>query len=80
MSGLDMQSLHRANWELSGTGMKAEMAFFGRKKPQGLVVLCQLFWIGKWGPLCCTQLSSKVVPVLCVGSWLQKQPLIQVRA
>ena len=32
MSGLDMQSLHRANWELSGTGMKAEMAFFGRKK------------------------------------------------
>ena len=32
MSGLDMKSLHRVNRELSGTGIKAEMAFFSRKK------------------------------------------------
>ena len=34
MSGLDMKSLHRVNRGLSGTGIKAEMAFFSRKKPR----------------------------------------------
>jgi hypothetical protein len=29
-----MKSLHRINREFSGTGIKAEMAFFGRKKPR----------------------------------------------
>jgi hypothetical protein len=32
MSGLDMKSLLRVSRELSRTGIKAEMAFFSRKK------------------------------------------------